>query len=309
MSCSTDFMVTSDIFGPELKSAHAYEAGVIVSDAVLAGYKAKQAYFESADSACEAIRDVRTVAALNRENHVQEEYFGGISSQITKNRVESVQSAAFSRFGMESFISLMAIITGTQAAGQVFSHASDMANAKEAAESIMNLAAQKPVIDTWLPILRSLSLSVKHGQFAAFVGSSGCGKSTTLGLLEQFYRPDSGQILLDGQDISAFNINKYTIQSVLCSKNLHCSPVQLDTIYISAHPKLSRMRKCTTHASKLIFTILSCPCPTAMTHFAERKERGQKQRIAIARAILRKLKILLLDEATSALDSESEKVV
>ncbi|KAK9342906.1 P-loop containing nucleoside triphosphate hydrolase protein [Lipomyces starkeyi] len=329
--------------------------------------KAKQAYLESADSACEAVRDVRTVAALNRENQVQGEYFDGISSQVTKNRVVSVQSAVlyalyqamlfwalalafwygstpllkkeYSVF--QFFISLMAIITGTQAAGQVFSYAPDMAKAKNAAESIMNLAAQKPVIDTWnesgilpnevkgniefanvyfrypsrpdIPILRSLSLSVKHGQFAAFVGSSGCGKSTTLGLLEQFYRPDSGQILLDGQDISAFNINEYRnlIGLVQQEPALFSGSIRYN-LHLGTSEAITdaEMHDACKQANIHDFIMslpdgYDTPCGAKGTLLSG----GQKQRIAIARAILRKPRILLLDEATSALDSESEKVV
>ncbi|KAJ8098949.1 P-loop containing nucleoside triphosphate hydrolase protein [Lipomyces tetrasporus] len=328
---------------------------------------AKQAYLESADSACEAIRDVRTVAALNRENQVQEEYFDGISSQVTKNRVVSVHSAGlyalcqamlfwilalafwygstllvkkeYSIF--QFFISLMAIITGTQSAGQVFSYAPDMAKAKEAAESIMNLTAQKPVIDTWnesgifprevkgniefanvyfrypsrpdIPILRSLSFSIKQGQFAAFVGSSGCGKSTTLGLLEQFYRLDSGQILLDGQDISAFNINKYRnlIGLVQQEPALFSGSIRYN-LHLGTSEAITdeEMHDACKQANIHDF-IMSLPdgydtlCGAKGTLLSG----GQKQRIAIARAILRKPRILLLDEATSALDSESEKVV
>ncbi|KAK9327450.1 P-loop containing nucleoside triphosphate hydrolase protein [Lipomyces starkeyi] len=92
--------LTGTTFGQIVNTSVSLTAGMILSlcigwklALVCIASKAKPAYLESADSACEAIRDVRTVAALNRENQVQEEYFDGISSQVAKSRVVSVQSA------------------------------------------------------------------------------------------------------------------------------------------------------------------------------------------------------------------------
>ena len=59
------------------------------------------------------------------------------------------------------------------------------------------------------PVFRNLDLKIEKGQYAAFVGASGCGKTTTISLLERFYEPDKGQILVDGQDIKDFDIVEY----------------------------------------------------------------------------------------------------
>ena len=59
------------------------------------------------------------------------------------------------------------------------------------------------------PVFRNLSFKIEKGQFAAFVGASGCGKTTTISLLERFYEPGKGQILVDGQDIKDFDIVEY----------------------------------------------------------------------------------------------------
>ena len=66
-----------------------------------------------------------------------------------------------------------------------------------------------------MPVLRGLNLSVKRGQYVALVGSSGCGKSTTISLLERFYDPLAGKITLDGMDIQNLNINEYRKQAAL----------------------------------------------------------------------------------------------
>jgi ABC-type multidrug transport system fused ATPase/permease subunit len=71
---------------------------------------------------------------------------------------------------------------------------------------------------TGQPVLRGLSFIVEPGQFVALVGASGCGKSTTIGLLERFYDPTVGQILVDGKDISKLNVKEYRSQLALVAQ-------------------------------------------------------------------------------------------
>lgn len=135
------------------------------------------------------------------------------------------------------FICFSAIIFGAQSAGTIFSFAPDMGKAKQAANELKTLFDRVPAIDSWSqdgerfsdmegtiefrdvhfryptrpeqPVLRGLNLTVKPGQYVALVGSSGCGKSTTIALMERFYDPLSGGVFVDGKEISSLNINDY----------------------------------------------------------------------------------------------------
>ena len=138
---------------------------------------------------------------------------------------------------LQFFICFSAIIFGAQSAGTIFSFAPDMGKAKQAANELKILFDRKPDIDSWSkdgeplqdmegtiefrdvhfryptrpeqPVLRGLNLTVKPGQYVALVGASGCGKSTTIALLERFYDPLIGGVFVDGKEISSLNINDY----------------------------------------------------------------------------------------------------
>ena len=135
------------------------------------------------------------------------------------------------------FICFSAIIFGAQSAGTIFSFAPDMSKARQAAKELKTLFDRVPPIDSWSPdgerfehmegniefrdvhfryptrpeqpVLRGLNLTVKPGQYVALVGASGCGKSTTIALMERFYDPLSGGVFVDGKEISSLNINDY----------------------------------------------------------------------------------------------------
>ena len=135
------------------------------------------------------------------------------------------------------FICFSSIIFGAQSAGTIFSFAPDMGKAKQAAKELKTLFDRVPAIDSWSqdgerfsdmegtiefrdvhfryptrpeqPVLRGLNLTVKPGQYVALVGASGCGKSTTIALMERFYDPLSGGVFVDGKEISNLNINDY----------------------------------------------------------------------------------------------------
>jgi ATP-binding cassette subfamily B (MDR/TAP) protein 1 len=81
----------------------------------------------------------------------------------------------------------------------------------------------------YVPVLRGLDFEVKPGQYVALVGSSGCGKSTAIGLIERFYDPLVGQVLVDGMAVSAYNLSEYR-------KNI--SLVSQEPTYISLRPRL-----------------------------------------------------------------------
>uniref|UniRef100_A0A670XZQ9 Bile salt export pump n=1 Tax=Pseudonaja textilis TaxID=8673 RepID=A0A670XZQ9_PSETE len=162
-------------------------------------------------------------------------------------------------------------------------------------------------------VLNGLSVSVKSGQTLAFVGSSGCGKSTCVQLLERFYDPDEGKVLIDGRDTRQVNIQFLRSKIGIVSQEpvlFDCSIV--DNIKYGDNSREISMDEVITAAKKaqLHEFVMSLPQEYETNVGAQGSllSRGQKQRIAIARAIVRDPKILLLDEATSALDTESEQV-
>ncbi|RDL39380.1 uncharacterized protein BP5553_03720 [Venustampulla echinocandica] len=240
------------------------------------------------------------------------------------------------------FVCFSAVIFGAQSAGTIFSFAPDMSKAKQAAQELKILFDRKPNMDTWStdgaplesvegniefrdvhfryptrpeqPVLRGLNLSVAPGQYIALVGASGCGKSTTIALLERFYDPLVGGIYIDGKEISSLNINDYRSFIALVSQEptLYQGTVR-DNVLLGADRKDvpdSEIEFACREANIYDF-IMSLPdgFNTVVGSKGSMLSGGQKQRIAIARALLRDPKVLLLDEATSALDSESEHVV
>lgn len=150
-------------------------------------------------------------------------------------------------------------------------------------------------------------------QTIALVGQSGCGKSTVIALLERFYVPDAGFILLDGVDIKKLNIRWLRQQIGLVSQEpvLFNGTIRSNIAYGKQGPVPEEEIIAAAEATRAHHFISSLP-QGYDTNVGERGVQlsgGQKQRIAIARAILKDPKVLLLDEATSALDAESERVV
>ncbi|KAK9472084.1 P-loop containing nucleoside triphosphate hydrolase protein [Dipodascopsis tothii] len=241
------------------------------------------------------------------------------------------------------FTAMVGVVNGTMNGSIVFSYALDMAKAYEAIGSLKNLFSREPEIDSWsdagavldpaavtgavelrnvhfryptrprVPVLRGVSLAIKPGQYAALVGASGCGKSTSIGLLERFYDPLAGAVLLDGVDVRDINIRSYREQIALVQQEptLYSGSVRENILYGSTAAVSDEAIVAACQQANIHDFIMSLPdgydtlCGAKGSLFSG----GQKQRIAIARALIRNPKVLLLDEATSALDNESEKIV
>jgi ATP-binding cassette subfamily B (MDR/TAP) protein 1 len=162
-------------------------------------------------------------------------------------------------------------------------------------------------------VLKSLDLTIPAGSVTALVGRSGSGKSTVISLLERFYDPDSGRVMMDGVDVR--NLDLKVLRDYIA--HVGQEPVLmprsiLDNIkYGRPHATLDEVIEAAKMANAHDF-IMSLPekYQTNVGALGSQLSGGQKQRIAIARAILKKdAKIVLLDEATSALDRASESLV
>ncbi|VDP82852.1 unnamed protein product [Echinostoma caproni] len=163
-----------------------------------------------------------------------------------------------------------------------------------------------------LQILENFSLKVKPGQTIAFVGPSGSGKSTVVHMLQRFYDPADGQILIDGREIRDLDLKWFRSQlGVVQQEPVLFSGTIAENIAMGF---LKASRQQIEEAAKLANAhefIVGLPngYDTWIVEGGGSMSGGQKQRIAIARALVRNPKIMLLDEATSALDIRSERQV
>ncbi|KAG2316338.1 hypothetical protein Bca52824_019460 [Brassica carinata] len=162
------------------------------------------------------------------------------------------------------------------------------------------------------PIFDDFCLRVPSGKTMALVGGSGSGKSTVLALLQRFYDPVSGEILLDGVAINNFQVNWLRLQMGLVSQEpaLFATSIEENILFGKEDASMDEVVEA-AKASNAHNFISQFPhgYKTQVGERGVQMSGGQKQRIAIARAIIKSPAILLLDEATSALDSESERVV
>ncbi|XP_072535196.1 ATP-dependent translocase ABCB1-like isoform X2 [Salminus brasiliensis] len=240
------------------------------------------------------------------------------------------------------FLVFSVIIFAAMSIGQSSSFAPDFAKAKVAAGRIIALLEKTPEIDIYseagdkpmnfkgdiefhdvhfsyptrpnIKILQGLNVSVAQGQTLALVGGSGCGKSTSIQLLERFYNPAGGQVLADRKDTQKLNLAWLRSQLGLVSQE----PILFDctiaeNIQYGDNSRVVSQEEVVEAAknANIHEFILNLPekYNTRVGDKGTQLSGGQKQRIAIARALVRKPKVLLLDEATSALDTESEKIV
>ncbi|NXM71059.1 MDR1 protein, partial [Serilophus lunatus] len=161
-------------------------------------------------------------------------------------------------------------------------------------------------------ILKGLNLKVQTGKTIALVGASGCGKSTTVQLLQRFYDPDQGEITLDGRDIRTLNIKwlRENIGIVSQEPVLFATTIAENIRYGREDISDAEIERAAKEANAFDFiSRLPDKFNTMVGERGAQLSGGQKQRIAIARALARNPKILLLDEATSALDTQSESIV
>ncbi|KAG8552277.1 hypothetical protein GDO81_004465 [Engystomops pustulosus] len=240
------------------------------------------------------------------------------------------------------FIVFSAIIFAAMNVGQSTSLAPDFGKARVSAQRIMKLLERKPAIDSYsedgekpndfegnlefqdikfvyptrpkVQVLQGLNVKVSKGQTLALVGSSGCGKSTSVQLLERFYDPVAGTVFADGKNTKMLNLKWLRSQMGIVSQEpmlFDCS-IEENIQYGALHRQVTDEEIVEAAKAANIHTFIENLPDKYKTRVGDKGAQlsgGQKQRIAIARALIRQPKVLLLDEATSALDTESEKVV
>jgi ATP-binding cassette subfamily B protein len=162
------------------------------------------------------------------------------------------------------------------------------------------------------PLLQGIDLHVKPGETVAIVGPSGSGKTTLMALLMRFYDPDEGSIFLDGRDLRTLKQRslRHNIGTVLQDPLLFNDTVRNNIAYGRPNASIAEVEAAARAANAHDF-ILHMP-ESYETMVGERGGRlslGERQRVTIARALLKNPPILVLDEATSSLDAESESLV
>lgn len=239
------------------------------------------------------------------------------------------------------FVIFIAMIFGGQGTAQFFSYTTSITKVKVAANYVLWLRTirvniretdenrdRKPFEDGLIDVeniefrykqrdatkvLRGISMKIEPGTHIAVVGPFDCGKSTIISLLERFYDSTSGRITLNGDDISLMSSHAYRRYMSLVQQepSLYLGSVRENiAIDLEYEPSEEEVQEACRQANALDFVSslpegLNTPCGSKGLQFSGE----QRQRIAVARALIRKPRLLLLDEATSALDTQSERIV
>ncbi|MBU1360919.1 MAG: lipid A export permease/ATP-binding protein MsbA [Gammaproteobacteria bacterium] len=159
--------------------------------------------------------------------------------------------------------------------------------------------------------LDGVDLVIEPGEVIAFVGPSGSGKTTLVNLLPRFVTPSAGEVLLDGHELSDWNLASLRSQFAMVSQDVvMLNDTLAANVALGAEIDRQRVDECVA-AANLAVHVESLPqgIDTVLGHNATQLSGGQRQRLAIARALYKNAPLLLLDEATSALDTESERLV
>ncbi|KAI7983537.1 ABC transporter B family member 11 [Camellia lanceoleosa] len=235
---------------------------------------------------------------------------------------------------------IIVVLTGSTSLGQASPCMSAFAAGQAAAFKMFETIARKPEIDAYDPrgkqlddingdielrdiyfsyptrpdeqIFGGFSLSIPSGMTAALVGQSGSGKSTVISLMERFYDPQAGEVLIDGINIKNFQLKWIRRKIGLVSQEPALFTCSIkDNIAYGKDGATTEEIKAAAELANAAKFIDKLPqgLDTMVGEHGTQLSGGQKQRVAIARAILKDPRILLLDEATSALDAESERIV
>lgn len=161
-------------------------------------------------------------------------------------------------------------------------------------------------------VINDVTIDIESGQFVALVGHSGCGKSTLASLLLALYRPTSGRVLYDGQDLAGLDVRSVRTQFGVVMQRPHLFAASVRQNITLGDPSVELQD--VIDASKIAqihddIAAMPMAYETLLSDGGGSVSGGQRQRLTLARALVRKPAILLLDEATSALDATTEASV
>lgn len=166
--------------------------------------------------------------------------------------------------------------------------------------------------DSSCPVLETLDLAIPPCSSVAVVGESGVGKTSLLNLLNSFYKPSDGMVLIDGKDVQSISLEQLRSQIGVVFQNITLFNKTIRENILYGNPNATEKDLIETAKMAVVHDyIAQLPkgYDTLVDNLGETLPGGFKQRIAMARALLLKPKILILDEATSALDAESEFLI
>jgi ATP-binding cassette subfamily B protein len=162
------------------------------------------------------------------------------------------------------------------------------------------------------PVLRAVDLKIEAGMKVALVGPTGAGKSTLLGLLPRFFDPSTGSVTIDGVDVREFTLKSLRQQIAMVLQPPLIFPISVRENIAYGRPEASAEEvEAAARLARIHDLVVSLPqgYDTVIGESGATLSEGEKQRLTIARALLRDAPILILDEPTSALDVETEAVV